>query len=495
MREEDPENDEIPLDDLLDVELASLSILERDPDDIEALKDLVDALTRQGRLDDALPHMVRLKYLCSDDAETMLVLAKNYAQLGLIEEASEFFEAFLTNVDERDMAPDDVLDTCGEFYWMVGNYEKAIESFQQYLEMHPDDHKTLVALGNLSRDLKRYEQAIGYFERYAYLNPDNTDTIAECADIYADMGNLERAIELQSLYCDLSPDSPTAWSDLGTFYAESGDDELAAYYYEKAMEILPWHIRARCNLASYYIDNDKCEGAIALLDVHIERLLELDDDRPIDPDMSELWHLKGRALIRTEQTYLAMLNYEEAVEIFGEATSPSLWASYSECLSLEGREDEAKVAIEKALAVVPYDIDFILSYAELLANQGEFEKAHEMVDQAQAELDKSLAEEGNAAWTPDVFWARAQIFHEQGEHEKALYAARQAKAVTAIIIDMNKKPSFVEDTQMLLKDVDSFIRSLDGRGDGEGWDPDDPDNQPWSPDGSDNDGFGHLAFS
>ena len=60
------------------------------------------------------------------------------------------------------------LDTFGEAYMMFGDYEKAVEKFEEALKIesaHNFDFLTCVKLGFCYQELKLYNQAFEYFEK------------------------------------------------------------------------------------------------------------------------------------------------------------------------------------------------------------------------------------------------------------------------------------------------------------------------------------------
>ncbi|MBD1998614.1 tetratricopeptide repeat protein [Leptolyngbya sp. FACHB-541] len=235
----------------------------------------------------------------------------------------------------------------GLLLMQAGHYEQAIASYEQALQLQPDDaethHYRAVALENLGRyrqALAAYDQAIG-----VSVNPS--------AQLWSDRGNALRnlsrhvkALESYEKALTLQPDHPKALSGRGLTLMMMGRTKQALASCNLAVELEPkseetWSSR----------------GAVLLM-AHRDQQALADFDKALElqPGFNRVWFNRGVALLRLGKETEAIASFEQALSeapIRREVWHSSAWVSWGYVLLKLGQFERAIANFEKALELQP----------------------------------------------------------------------------------------------------------------------------------------------
>jgi len=153
------------------------AVLQRHPENVDALHGLGQIYHRLGRLDAALAFVQAA--LKAD-----LSRADGFASLGLIFHALKQFERALISYDEGlRLAPDDaeLLNRRGVALLELGRPREALESFERVLACHPDHFDALGNRGNALLKLNRVAEALAAYDRALKVAPDNAQLLTNRA--------------------------------------------------------------------------------------------------------------------------------------------------------------------------------------------------------------------------------------------------------------------------------------------------------------------------
>jgi len=132
----------------------------------------------------------------------------------------------------------------------LGDAAGAVDAFSTALDHAPDgDPRTLLALGQLARDLKASEQAVGFFRAAALATPGSVDAQTGLAHAMRDLGRQEDAVELLQSALQLSPEEDALWTALGVVMADLEDHANAETFLREALRLNPRNGAAAGNLA------------------------------------------------------------------------------------------------------------------------------------------------------------------------------------------------------------------------------------------------------
>lgn len=115
-----------------------------------------------------------------------------------------------------------------------------IENIEHELDHHdPENEQAMIRLANLYHDIGNYDRAIHYYNQFIERNPENPDVRVDLGICFFESGQQDRAIEtVQHVIRDF-PEHQLAVFNLGIIYLNLGDVENANSHFERAYEINP----------------------------------------------------------------------------------------------------------------------------------------------------------------------------------------------------------------------------------------------------------------
>jgi tetratricopeptide (TPR) repeat protein len=146
-------------------------------------------------------------------------------------------------------------------YLETGQREKAAQTFLKSLHQHPDDYKSLQALGLMCLEEGRLEEAISYYERAVQRGAASPENLSTLGVLYKKLRRWDEAEQIFLRLHDLAPEAMEPLLQLGELYRSKKD-------YEKALSFF---------LASLKQDSHRPEVRLALSDLcfRLEKIEEL----------------------------------------------------------------------------------------------------------------------------------------------------------------------------------------------------------------------------
>ena len=266
----------------LNVEFILDSTLQSDGDILKIYADLISA--KENRVIDSFDHETSKQDKISifdiqDDISKDIVhdLGINFQEAGLIEakkgepkneEAWKWYVRGLNLIDNRDLytEPDD---------W----FHEAIQMFTRALELEPDYALAYWGMGAAYEayyvakgDENDRDLAIGNWEKAYELNPGLAEANLGRGWAYFYKEDLEKASKSFKQALEIDPDSPLINSDVGVFLVSVGLYQQSLRYYDQAIQIEPYYLRAyELSSPSYWYIGEYEKGYEM-----IERALEFD---------------------------------------------------------------------------------------------------------------------------------------------------------------------------------------------------------------------------
>ena len=123
-------------------------------------------------------------------------------------------------------------------YWSKrGETEKAVANFTKALELNPDNHEALNALGFYAKMGKDYDTAIKHLHRGRDIAPCYPQIYLNLADCYIAQKKFEEALKAMESYYEYCPSPhPTIAFSLGKLYMDLVHGwEKAVYYFKQAI--------------------------------------------------------------------------------------------------------------------------------------------------------------------------------------------------------------------------------------------------------------------
>ncbi|MDI6844608.1 MAG: tetratricopeptide repeat protein [Candidatus Saccharicenans sp.] len=184
---------------------------------------------------------------------------------------------------------------------------------------------------------------------------------------YLNNNNIDEAIKYFNRSLSLDPRNHLAWNALGLAQSMKGNMEASIQAFQKALEVNPQFTEARNNLGTIYFELGQHEKAEA----EYRRAIQ-------DPNYAS----KELPYYNLARLYFVQEKYDEAYEHVQKAIqyrNRFAMAHNLRGLILEkaGDLDEAVLAFEQAVRIVPEDTTFLFNLARAQYNVGLYRKAKE----------------------------------------------------------------------------------------------------------------------
>ncbi|AZR72889.1 hypothetical protein BBF96_05485 [Anoxybacter fermentans] len=264
-----------------------------------------------------------------DKAEVLLMLGQLYFQQEMYQKALNTFEQYLKKYPPLVT----VLHIMYRSHLALGNYKLAEKYLLYTIDLNPDQLSYYLELINLYQREKRWADVVKVYKQALELSPDNLDLLTNLSAVYFKLKDydkalpyLERAIELQPTNIELYLIKANVYYKLKQI-----DKEIATY--ETILQITPDHLLAINNLAQIYRDTDRLDQAFSLYKK--ARNIDPNDGR-YDRNLGYILLLKGDYIQAREylmeaitknpddyeayrflaDTYYALDQYKEAVKYY-----------------------------------------------------------------------------------------------------------------------------------------------------------------------------------
>jgi tetratricopeptide (TPR) repeat protein len=324
---------EFPTDkDILEREIRRLVYLDSDLDTYQQF-------TPQQRQE----KLAEIKAYLSDSPSLDPVRASQlWHEKGLIHAMGKEYEQAIASYDQAlEIKPDfhEAWHNRGFALGNLGRYEQAIASYDQALEIKPDFHQAWYNRGIALDDLGRYEEAIASYDQALEIKPDYHQAWYNRGIALDDLGRYEEAIASYDQALEIKPDFHEAWDNRGIALGNLGRYEQAIASYDRALEFKPDYHEAWNNRGAALDNLGRYEEAIASFDQALE----------IKPDYHEAWYNRGVALGNLGRFEEAIASYDQALEI--KPDFHLAWNNRGIALGNLGRYEEAIASYDQALEI------------------------------------------------------------------------------------------------------------------------------------------------
>jgi tetratricopeptide (TPR) repeat protein len=179
----------------------------------------------------------------------------------------------------------------GSLWFINGDYEEAIASYDKALEIKPDYYEVWGNRGVALNDLGKYEEAIASYDKVLEIKPDKHEVWYNRGIALINIGRNEEAIASYDKVLEIKPDKHEAWYSRGVVLGNLARYEEAIASYDKALEIKPAQEQVIYNKACAFALQGNIDLAIDNLGQAI--LLSLEEYREMaktDSDFDSIRH-------------------------------------------------------------------------------------------------------------------------------------------------------------------------------------------------------------
>jgi len=220
-------------------------------------------------------------------------------------------------------------------------FEVAVERYQQYLSVKPEDADARYTLGLALRELgdahtklQRWEDAIKAYQQVLTINADDVVTIIKLGNVFHTLNRWPKSIAMYEEALALQPDNVQVHRHLGASLQKSGQMKQAIKCFEQALSLQPDYVDARIKLAQVLRELGRAEEALAQL----EQVIDL------KPDETEAHIIVALTLRELGQAERAIEQLERQLE-----TKPDYGALYYHIAMIEPKQELIPV-VEKLIS-------------------------------------------------------------------------------------------------------------------------------------------------
>jgi CHAT domain-containing protein/Tfp pilus assembly protein PilF len=321
-----------------------------------------------------------------------------YRYLGQYEEALEQFQQALVLYQqlEDDLNIGNTLGNIGLAHYYLGRYSQALGFYQQALEIarnlrnYAGEGLILNSIGKLHQQLGQPEQALAYYKEALEVAIAIGDRVgrevalSNIGQVFSQNNKPDEALQFyqQALKLARATHNPSgegiALSNLGLLWASQGKDQRALALYEEALAIHQ-EIGDRAsegvtlsNMASVYLQRERHTEALSLLQQALAIHLEVGDRTNERIALSKL----GKLFERQGQPELAIVFYKQAVNV-----------------AETQRQGLAELTVEQQRSYTQTVADTYRHLADLLLQQDRILEAQQVLDLLKVqELEDYLGE-------------------------------------------------------------------------------------------------------
>ena len=122
-------------------------------------------------------------------------------------------------------------------FWYNKDYNKALETFNEAVQLNPDYYRGYYGCGTAYKDLNNYELAITNFNRSIELNPNDTSAYYSRGVAYAALKNYDAAIADYNKAIELNPNFAATYNNRGIAYKDLKQYKKAIADFTKCIEL------------------------------------------------------------------------------------------------------------------------------------------------------------------------------------------------------------------------------------------------------------------
>ncbi len=210
------------------------------PDSVDALSVLAQTYTAEQRPLDSLDLLLQARKLAPQNPDVLFQMAQVSMSQNYFEDAIPLLEEGLKAAPGRP----DLLAALGESDFMAGKVDKAIEAFNQLVQVE-GSARSYAFLGLAYRNLGRFDEAKTYFEKGLKLDPHSTPCLFNLGYIAERQGNTAAADSYFQQTLQVNPTFPEALLELANL-------RIVARRYAEAEPLLRKYVQVSHDPATGY---------------------------------------------------------------------------------------------------------------------------------------------------------------------------------------------------------------------------------------------------
>ena len=426
-------------------------VLQMEPSYVSALVSLTDIATERAEFAEAVDLATRAitlhrglgpAYLSRSDAHLQR------ARANPVEPATpRWLEAALKDAQDALAMGEDTSFahyTLGNAQRLMGDIERALESYTKALETDPRSANILSNRGAMHAELGNHQAAAADFRKALESNPNLPEARTNLGISLMDAGDLQGALKEHDFALKLNPNLAYVYVNRSHVLIRKGEFDRAKEDLEKALELQPGTSQAHYNLGVIYTRLKKFDDA----------LREYDEAIRLKGNRADYYANRGHAKSSLGDLDGAIRDATEAIKL--QPAYPVAFINRGDARRRKGDFAGALADFEEAIRLQPRNWLALYGRAKTKSGRGD-------IDGAIADYSESLKINPKQ---PKAHWNRARNRFRKGDVKGAL-----ADYTEAVRIDPNHAPSYVDRGVILsrlgrldeaLADYDQAIRIQPG---------------------------------
>ncbi|MDA8140089.1 MAG: glycosyltransferase [Desulfobacteraceae bacterium] len=379
------------------------------PGDIQIQKSLGDFYhVSQGRTEEALAQYKKVLSLNPRELETLLTTAHLLVSQRRFDEARGYYEKVLAidphqaearqilNKLNARMTPPAPTESAESLYQKATSQAKAgqrresVNTLEILLSMEPNHASAHNDLGVLYYESGDSNKAQLHYEKAAELEPENLTYLKNLADFYfLDQANAEKALKLYIQVLTINPQDVEALMGCGYICKTLGRDEDARVFFNRVLEIEPWHNDAGQLLQQLDTQTAKApvpgwqDNSLDLYQQAQDRAAARDSNGAVEslqqliarqPRHAMAYNDLGVLFYEKGDKNQALRHYEEAYRL--EPMNPTIMKNLADFYFIEqGRIEDALTLYVKVLESNREDTDALMAAGTICSSMNNMEDA------------------------------------------------------------------------------------------------------------------------
>ncbi len=281
----------------------------------------------------------------------------------------------------------------------------AKKSCESAVTIDANEADTHICLGLIDNGTGQYADAAEQYRLALRLEPANDNAIRGLASAYQHLG---KSAEAEETYKSAIATRPSYWlgyNELGGLYMTMGRYQEAAEMFTQATKRAPDSFRGYSNLGGAYVALNRYSEAVGELRHSI-------DIRPTYAAYSNL----GTALFMLRQYAGAAESYRAALALSDK--DYVVWGNLAYAYRYVGRQEDAKSAFEKAIALALVGLEVNALDAVIHADLSTYYAATGNRGDALMHLKKALEE--SKYQDPELIFDAALVYHDFGDRDHTM---------------------------------------------------------------------------
>ena len=330
--------------------------LEVDPHNAFAHYNYGVSLREKGQYDSAVSHFQEATKLGPIAIDAQLELVGALARDGRIEDAEKLLDQQLRQ------SPNSELSLLSRAMVLIekGDLPLAAADCQRVLEMNPESYRSLIYLGVISARRGDNEQAAKFLDEALAMDPQNAEAQINAGLVAQARKDLPAALKYLRRATEIAPSYALAWYAYGTALVAADDRSAGIEALERVVALDPQRASVHFQIGQMLVEEDRASEALA----HFRAALELTRN-------TADWPLVANTMAWLLATHpsSAVRNGREAVELAQQACQQTTFSNPNFLDTLAAAYAEAgKFAEAVAYANKAYDAAFDANQLSLAAD-------------------------------------------------------------------------------------------------------------------------------